>query len=322
MSEQRVAQLMSALDSAPAEPDPAFVSRLARRIRYEATEDADSSIAAIDENMEEPIMIDLEMDVTEQHASSRSPGRWSSAEVMRWAAALVLLAGIAVAVIVAIQDDDPTSVASDGPRAAVDRYFEAFNAGEADAVLSLLTSDAVLTERFGAVGDFFEFDRGDWEDEIVGFTSQGARLTPHACTETVDPAAEVTLFTCTYGFRDAPTLAVGAPSIPVSTLFAVTASGRINAIQVNYDPDESITDEGFVHVGRRFGRWLNANHPDFVDLAISDEFFGGRNQPALKPDRMCCESMSPTEIGELKLEYAQLWAVHLEENDCTYLDGC
>ena len=118
---------------------------------------------------------------------------------------------------------------------------------------------------------------------------------------------------CDYGLRDAPTQAVGAPSIPVITTFAVTPAGKISEIQVNYNEVETLVEPGidFLHVGRPFGRWMLANHPEFAGLVITDA-----------PVQDCCESMSPTERGASVLRYAREWAAYLEDNGCTYLDNC
>lgn len=313
MSEERVEQLLGALNSAPAEPDPAFVARLARRVQIEATQDAAASIAPTDEYMEETIMIDLDIQNTE-HIPTVQPSRWRpTAPVMRWAAALVLLVGVGAAVLFAVQDDPPTDVASQGPRLVVDQYFDSFNAGDANAVLSLLAPDAILTERFGSVGDFDQFERADWEQEVAAFIAQETVLTPHACTEANDQPAGDAIFVCEYGLRDAPAQAVGAPAIPVITRFAVTPAGRISEMQVNYNEGETATDPGvdFVHVGRPFAKWMQANHPEFAGLATTDQ-----------PVQSCCESMSPTEKGELVLQFAREWAAYLEANGCSYLDGC
>ena len=189
MSEERVEQLLAALDSAPAEPDPAFMSRVGRLVLDEATERAASSIAPTNEYMGEPIMIDLDIETNEQ-TSTEEPSRWRpSASGMRWAAALVLVVGVIGAVIYAAQDDPPTNVASEGPIASVDQFFDAFNDGDADAALSLLTSDATLSERFGSSGDFDQFERIEWEEELARSIAEERLLTPHECTQAdVQPA--------------------------------------------------------------------------------------------------------------------------------------
>jgi hypothetical protein len=313
VSDERVEQLLRALDSAPAEPDPAFVSRLGRLVHDEATERAVPSITPTNEYVGEPIMINLDLKTTKQ-TSTEHPSRWRlSPSVMQWGAALTLLVGIAAVVVLASQDDPPANVASEGPMATVDQYFDAFNAGDADAVVSLLTPDAALSERFGSVGDFDQFERMDWEEELVRSIAEESLLADHECTEADGGPAGVTMFRCDYGFRDALTQAVDAPSIPVITRFAVTADGKISDVQVNYNEAETLAEPGtdFLHVGRPFGRWMLANHPEFAGLAITDA-----------PVQDCCESMSPTERGASVLQYAREWAAYLESNGCSYLDGC
>lgn len=151
-------------------------------------------------------------------------------------------------------------------------------------------------------------------DPAEGVVNEETVLTPHECTQADGQLAESTIFVCEYGLRDAPTQAVGAPSIPVITRFAVTPAGKISEIQVNYNPSATPEDSGidFLHVGRPFARWMETNHPEFAGLATTDN--------PLAQD--CCESMSPTERGTSVLQYAREWAAYLEANDCGYLDGC
>jgi hypothetical protein len=254
-------------------------------------------------------MIDLETETTERTQTEQT-SRWrSSAPLVRWAAALALVVGAAGVVFFATRDDAPTIVAGPDPEAVLDQYFAAFNAGDADAVVSLLAPEVTLTERFGAVGDFEVFSRPDWEEEITEFVAQGAVFTTQSCTEADDQPTRDRTVSCDYGLLDAPSQAVGAPPIPVTTRFTVTPLGKISEVQVTYDSANTSID--FVHVGRPFGQWLQTNHPDFADLAATDQ-----------PVASCCESMSATERGTLKAHYAQEWAAYLEANDCTYLDGC
>jgi hypothetical protein len=96
---------------------------------------------------------------------------------------------------------------------------------------------------------------------------------------------------------------------PVTTKFAVSTLGEISEWHTWYDPLATGID--FLHVGMPFGRWLQANHPEFAGLSVSDQILGE-----------CCELMSPTERGLLVKQYAQEWAAYLDGTGCTYLDNC
>ena len=245
-------------------------------------------------------------------SSRRNRRVWRSGLVIGAAAALVVFVAFmggafdsAGEVPIADSPDQVVVVGSD-PAAVVDEYFVAFNAGDADAVVSLLSTDATLTERFDSVS---EFDRESWEQDLEFFIAQGTILSSLSCSEADEQPAEATTFSCDYELLDGPTQAVGALPVPVTTRFAVTSSGKISEIHAWYDPLATGID--YLHVGRPFGRWMAANQPDFAGLAITDEPVGD-----------CCELMSGTEIGVLVVQYAQDWAAYLEANGCTYLDGC
>jgi hypothetical protein len=236
----------------------------------------------------------------------------------KWIVRAGVAAAAAIAVIVGVMlfdDDEATTDAASGrsPAEIVEAYFAAYNAGDAETVVSLLTLDATLTDRFGEpVGEIDPgdaLDREGWEEDVESLIAQGTLLSSHSCIETNDEWADATGFSCEYELLDAPTRAVGALPFPVTTKFAVSTVGKISEWHTWYDPLATGID--FVHVGRPFGRWLQENHPEFAGLSVSDQFLGE-----------CCELMSPTERGLLVKQYAEEWAAYLDENGCTYLEVC
>lgn len=311
-------------------PSPEFVSALLERLDVawhsrtdgrgyaEAIAGAGSSIAPTNEYMGEPTMIDLETETAERPLTAPPSRRRPSARALQWAAALIVVVGVAGAAYFATRDDSPiTSAGPVGPQTVVDQYFTAFNAGDVDGVVSLFTIDATLQERFNPADVFGEPDP-DWEQEVAGFIAQETVLESPSCAATDDLSTTDRTLSCDYGFLDAPTQAVGALPVPVTATFAITPLGKINKLQVTYDAAGAGVD--FLHVGRPFARWLSANRPEFASLAITDEPQGvGRGE---EPVADCCQSMSATEVGRLRVQYAQEWAAYLEENGCTYLDDC
>ena len=117
-------------------------------------------------------------------------------------------------------------------RSVTDAYFAAFNAGDADAVLALLTPDVTVTDRFGSDGQAGEVDVAG---ELASFTAQGTVLESLSCTVTDDQSANGTTVSCDYDTLDAPTQAVDALPVPTTTRFTVTSRG-ISEIHVTYVP--------------------------------------------------------------------------------------
>lgn len=228
----------------------------------------------------------------------------------------LLFAGMLV--LASCGDDEPSTNGAEGadPEAVVGAYFEAFNAGDADAVLSLMSTDATVASGFGSgpVDFVEEADGGEWEKSLAWATAQGTVLTAPSCTVADDQPADGMTFSCDYETLDAPTQAVDALPIPTTTSFTIT-SLRISDIQQTFNPSNTGVD--FLHVGRPFHGWLAANHPDLTCLAVSERSASCDNWAG-----SFTSVEKATEQGQLVPQYAQEWAAYLEENGCTYLDSC
>ncbi len=190
--------------------------------------------------------------------------------------------------------------------AVADAYFAAFNAGDADAALALLTIDGSFTDRFGGqlASDL------DIVDELAWFTAQGTVLTSPSCAVTEDQPVEGTTLSCDYETHDALTQAVDALPVPTTATFTVTPLG-ISEIHVTYAPQPLQPD--FEHVGGKFISWLALNRPEVTCLSWYAD------------DGSCVDTTSVQEIREVGLmvaRYAEEWAAYLDENGCGYLDGC
>ncbi len=199
-------------------------------------------------------------------------------------------------------------VSSQDALPATDAYFAAFNAGDADAVLALLTTDGSFTERFGSGDQASDLDVAD---ELAFFTGQGTLFKSPSCAVTEDQPVEGTTLSCDYETLDALTQAVDALPVPTTATFTVTPLG-ISEIHVTYAPEPGQPD--FEHVGGKFISWMAFNRFEVTCLA----WYVSRSTS-------CVDSTSvqeTREVGLMVARYAEEWAAYLDENGCGYLDGC
>jgi hypothetical protein len=202
------------------------------------------------------------------------------------------------------------AVSSADALAATDAYFAAFNAGDADAVLALLTTDGRFTERFGSGDQASEPADLDIADELAWFTGQGTLFKSPSCTLAEDQPVEGTTLSCDYETHDALTQAVDALPVPTTATFTVTPLG-ISEIHVTYGPQPVQPD--FTHVGGKFLSWLAFNRPEVICLSWYAD------------NGSCADSTSveeTREVGLIVARYAEEWAAYLDEKGCGYLDGC
>lgn len=91
------------------------------------------------------------------------------------------------------RNDAPSSEDALG---AADAYFAAFNAGDDDAVLASLTSDALVTDRFGSTDAFNSLD--PFASEVAAFTGQGTQFRSISCTVVTEQPDTGTTVSCDY----------------------------------------------------------------------------------------------------------------------------
>ena len=184
-----------------------------------------------------------------------------------------------------------------GALIVVNDFFDAYNAGDDDAAAALLTSDVAASDTWGSI---------DVVSELAWVTAQGTELRSVSCAVADSQPPDGTRVTCDHETLDALTQAVDALPVPTTTRFVVTAS-KIAEIHFGYGTPD------FEHVGVPFGSWLATNRPDVTCLAwYADDGFC--EEPATLEEHR--------EDGRMVAQYAQEWAVYLEENGCGYLDGC
>jgi len=172
-----------------------------------------------------------------------------------------------------------------------DAYIEAFNTGDAKAVLVLLTSDVALSEKYTGMSPSFEaMDRGFFEQQLAWNTAQGTIFTSPECAVTEQgPAASVTV-TCQFGWLYAAGQAVDAPPVPTTLTMIVTPEG-ISQMAFEYPPDFGVDS---------FDIWLVANHSaDSEGVEYGD-----------------WNSVAEAEAGgKLLGQYVDEWAASLEANN-------
>ena len=211
------------------------------------------------------------------------------------AAAVAIVAGIGL--IVVNQGNEAPLIGQLNAEASVNAWFDAYNAGNDEAVLELFAPGVVISDSIAGSSTLDE-----WTMLLAWNTAQGSVWTPQECSaDEIDPGVSFTV-TCSTGHRDAPTQAVDSPPVPTNLVAVVTADG-ISEITFGYGALD------FTYVGGPSTVWMVANHPEIVEAGTIA--FG--NWDTVEEARA---------NGLLTAQYAAEWATYLTENDCTFLDGC
>ncbi len=174
--------------------------------------------------------------------------------------------------------------------AVSDDYIEAFNSGDADAVLGLFTSNVALSEKYTGMSVSFEpMDRASFEQQLAWNLGQGSTFeSPESAVIEDGVAAEVTV-SCEFGWLDAAEKAVDAPPVPTVLTMIVTPDG-ISEAAFEYPPEFGVV---------RFDNWLFLNHKEDSQGVE----FGDWNSVA-----------EAEQGGTLRAQYVQEWAASLEAN--------
>ena len=183
---------------------------------------------------------------------------------------------------------------SDDALSVTDAYFEAYNAGDVEAVLALFEPDATFSNNFGSQ------TRADWEQLLVYNAAQGTVLSPPNCTVAGEVSGVAVTVFCPHNNFDALVQAVDGPPVPINLTLTVAPDGISDWVFIFGDPD-------FGTVGEPFDSWMTVNHPEdfeavgFGTWTTVDE---------------------AEESGILTARYAAEWATYLNDNGCDYSDGC
>jgi len=217
------------------------------------------------------------------------------------AAAVVVIAGIFFAIesgsddsLPVISDDVPVSTTATPqpipatPQEVAAGYIEAFNRGDADAVLASLTPDVALSEKYTGMSPSFEpIDPVDFEQHLAWSIAQGTTFTSPECAVTDDSSGASVNVLCEYGWLDAAERAAGDPPVPTELSLVVTPDG-ISQLAFEYPPGFGVES---------FGNWLLLNHKE--DLQGVE--FGDWNSVA-----------EAQQGGALRAQYVAEWAAELE----------
>jgi hypothetical protein len=294
-----------------------FTERVERDLGQIADRATPSSTAwgAIQQRIDEQDINELTLEVImlspERNESPTTSHRWM--RVAAAAAALVLVGGLIFATTRADEDpvpaDQPELTVPAAPSTSlpavpssaltqsaaletVEAYYAAVEAGDAEAITATFTENPTLGE--GLV-DLVELIRG-----LAWDVGQGTILVDRSCT--VDNAESTrVVVACEYGMHQYLQRVVNAPATPKTEVFVVTPDGIEDFADTYGAPLFPANDA--------FNSWMVANHPEDATAA---DCCGG--------DGSVGEARA---AGELRQQYADLWAVHLEETGCTYTEiGC
>ncbi len=152
---------------------------------------------------------------------------------------------------------------SDDALSVTDGYYEAYNAGDVEAVLALFEPDATL----------FDMTRAFLEELLVWNAAQGTALSPPDCTVTSEVSGAVVTVSCRHDNLDALVQAVDGPPVPIKLTLTVTPDGISDWVRTFGQPD-------FNTVGIPFDSWMMDNHPEDVDNLLN-------------LDAVCTESQLP-----------------------------
>ena len=186
-----------------------------------------------------------------------------------------------------LTDDEALAISGD--------YIDAFNSGDADAVLALFTDDVALSDKYSALSDFgngdpFEaMDRAFFEQELAWNTAQGTTFVSPECAVTEDGAPAAVTVSCEVGSLPAAEKAVDAPPVPTLLTMVVTTDG-ISKLASEYVPEFGLA---------RFDNWLFLNHKDDSQGVE----YGDWNSVA-----------EAQQGGTLRAQYVAEWAASLEAN--------
>ncbi len=179
--------------------------------------------------------------------------------------------------------------------AVSESYFVAYNAGDADGAMALVTSDASVANSFmGNVTREFEEMRTAWN------IAQGTKLMSKGCTVLDEGTGAAVILECSVSTRDAPGQAVNGPPVPTVVRMTITPAGVSDLTFTYSQPD-------FNFVGVPFAMWMNANNPEDAEKAS----FG-----------TWTTIEEASEFGKLAAQYAEEWATYLTANGCTFRDKC
>lgn len=215
-------------------------------------------------------------------------------------ATLLILAAAAVIVIVGVffaiesgSDDSAPVVTDDVPAVTPEEFatgfIDSWSSGDASAVLSALTPDVAVSEKYTEMTRSFEPMEFEFFEQYVAWTTaQEAVFVEPECALTDDSTSAENVVTCEFGWLNAVERAADATPVPTVLTLVVTSDG-ISDLALEYPPLFGVNS---------FDSWLGANHGD----ESAGVEFGDWNSVA--------EARAG---GLLRARYAEEWAAERDE---------
>lgn len=177
--------------------------------------------------------------------------------------------------------------------AVANAWYAAFNAGDIDAAMALFAPDPGVSNNFTGPSNL----ENERENNIWN-AAQGTRLETEGCVaiESTERGQNVRCVGANY---DALVQALDATPVPATVTMTIGTDGIVTLRYSYGHPD-------FNDTGEPFDEWLALNHPDVEDFGFGSFKTVGEAEAS----------------GTLMAHYSAEWAVYLEVNGCTYLDGC
>ena len=147
------------------------------------------------------------------------------------------------------------SIAPSTGSAVIDGFFDAYNAGDLDAVLATITDDAVISEVYDGAEPNPDGPLIQAPQQHLGWKlTRGESLGEPTCVAATPRSADAMSMRCEYVTDGLLQVPAGTP-IPTRTLFTI-ADGKISEIHQGYG-DPTYSSHEFT-----FGRWLFRDYPD------------------------------------------------------------
>jgi hypothetical protein len=213
-------------------------------------------------------------------------------------AAVVVVVGGAILLNAQTEGLDPASTPMEPPTndealGIMASYFDAYDAGDVEAVLALFEPDATLASS----GDAMTID--DLEQYLTWNLAQATVQTPMECTVQETEDQDTINVTCAFTHLPASAAAVDGPAVPHNVYTVVSSEGIRSFESHFYQPNFRTVD---VH----FFEWMNETHPE-------DRF---------RLDFGIWDSIDEAEqLGLLRAGYVIEWAAYLDANGCEYDDA-
>jgi len=179
--------------------------------------------------------------------------------------------------------------------AVTNNFFVAHNVGRGEELMALFAPGATFRSNFEG-----DVSHEDQEMLFAWDAAQGTIITSQGCTAEAATQGTTKSVTCNGATHNSLSQALSAPPVPFTIKIEIAPEG-ISDLEYSYgSPDFDAT-------GLPFLVWMRAHNPDDASKMV------------LRAWETLEEAI---EYGQLRLQYATEWAAYLDENNCTFKDGC